>query len=179
MALVPVRGSIGTHTKAGFQAAALAYPEPIDENVYFCGYAFPIPTVQRLLNHTAEETFWSIRLDREDVGSPDRRSAASRHVLLDRDDWRITRNSRSFGFRRIIHSADARGLKRELLEGQESSNWKGPSAIPVPVTPEATLSLVQDKFLFTGDHLAGPDNRGGMIAFRMWRGTLGSNRQNR
>ncbi|HLH31555.1 MAG TPA: ferredoxin, partial [Terriglobia bacterium] len=42
MALVACpTGSIGTHEKLDVRAAAEAYPERIDENVYFCGYASP------------------------------------------------------------------------------------------------------------------------------------------
>src|SRR5689334_5582821 len=42
MALVACpTGSIGTREKTDTRAAATAYPEPIDDNVYFCGYASP------------------------------------------------------------------------------------------------------------------------------------------
>src|SRR5438067_2082498 len=42
MALVACpTGSIGTRTKLDSRAAAAAYPDLIDENVYFCGYASP------------------------------------------------------------------------------------------------------------------------------------------
>src|SRR5499426_2919871 len=42
MALVACpTGSIGTRTKVDIHAAAEAYPERVDDNVYFCGYASP------------------------------------------------------------------------------------------------------------------------------------------
>ena len=42
MALVACpTGSIGTREKADMKNAAASYPELIDENVYFCGYASP------------------------------------------------------------------------------------------------------------------------------------------
>src|SRR6476469_2389915 len=42
MALVACpTGSIGTRQKVDIRAAAAAYPELIEENVYFCGYASP------------------------------------------------------------------------------------------------------------------------------------------
>src|SRR5207248_2933038 len=74
-----------------------------------------------------------------------------------------------FGCRRIIHSADARGIEtEELLEGQESVELeKNLLAIPVPGhTRGHVVLLYKNKFLFTGDHLAGSDNRRGLIAFR-------------
>src|SRR6185369_14712532 len=42
MALVACpTASIGTHNKLDSKEAAASYPELIDENVYFCGYASP------------------------------------------------------------------------------------------------------------------------------------------
>src|SRR5437867_5949649 len=42
MALVACpTGSIGTRSKIDIRTAASAYPESIEENVYFCGFAFP------------------------------------------------------------------------------------------------------------------------------------------
>src|SRR5437762_9622634 len=42
MALVACpTGSIGARNKLDSRAAATAYPERIDDNVYFCGYASP------------------------------------------------------------------------------------------------------------------------------------------
>src|SRR5262245_33924111 len=42
MALVACpTGSIGTRDKLDFRTAAASYPDLIDENVYFCGYASP------------------------------------------------------------------------------------------------------------------------------------------
>src|SRR6266480_3581009 len=42
MALVACpTGSIGTHRKLDFRPAAASYPELIEDNVYFCGFASP------------------------------------------------------------------------------------------------------------------------------------------
>jgi len=74
-----------------------------------------------------------------------------------------------FGCRRVIHRADARGIEAEqLLEGEEAVAIDDELlAIPVPGhTRGHVVLLFRHKFLFTGDHLAWSDNRGGLIAFR-------------
>jgi glyoxylase-like metal-dependent hydrolase (beta-lactamase superfamily II) len=74
-----------------------------------------------------------------------------------------------FGCRRIIHRADARGIDAEqFLEGNEPVALDNELlAIPVPGhTRGHVVLLYRNKFLFTGDHLAWSDNRGGLIAFR-------------
>jgi glyoxylase-like metal-dependent hydrolase (beta-lactamase superfamily II) len=74
-----------------------------------------------------------------------------------------------FGCRRIIHTADARGIQTEqLLEGTEPVSLdEDLVVIPVPGhTRGHVVYLYRDRFLFTGDHLAWSDNRRGLIAFR-------------
>ena len=74
-----------------------------------------------------------------------------------------------FGCRRIIHTADARGIETEqLLEGQEAVTLgQDLTAIPVPGhTRGHVVLLYRDKYLFTGDHLAWSEKRGGLVAFR-------------
>src|SRR3989442_1704318 len=51
MALVACpTGSIGTRRKIEIKTAAAAYPELIEENVYFAASHPPIPTAQRLIS---------------------------------------------------------------------------------------------------------------------------------
>jgi glyoxylase-like metal-dependent hydrolase (beta-lactamase superfamily II) len=74
-----------------------------------------------------------------------------------------------FGCRRIIHRADSGGIQAEqLLDGQEPVELdKDLIAIPVPGhTRGHVVLLYRNKFLFTGDHLAWSDKRGGLVAFR-------------
>jgi glyoxylase-like metal-dependent hydrolase (beta-lactamase superfamily II)/ferredoxin len=186
MALVACpTGSIGTREKLDSKPAAAAYPELIDENVYFCGYASPnsygassylitrpegnvlidSPRFARTLVHRIEEMggiSWIFFSHRDDVADHEK-------------------FQEHFGCRRVIHRADARGINVEQF-------WDGDdvikideefTVIPVPGhTRGHVVLLYQNKFLFTGDHLAWSDNaerkrdsaqhqeKGGLIAFR-------------
>jgi glyoxylase-like metal-dependent hydrolase (beta-lactamase superfamily II) len=80
-----------------------------------------------------------------------------------------------FGCKRIIHRADASGIPAEqFLEGEDPVSLDNDLiAIPVPGhTRGHVVLLYRNKFLFTGDHLAWSDNRGGLIAFRSVRVVL-------
>jgi len=74
-----------------------------------------------------------------------------------------------FGCQRIIHRADAQGIRTErVIDGQEPV-WLDKDLLVVPVpghTRGHVVLLYKNKFLFTGDHLAWSENRGGLIAFR-------------
>src|SRR5215510_9262550 len=125
MALVACpTGSIGTNEKVDIRAAAASYPELIDENVYFCGYASPnsygaasylicrpegnilvdSPRFARRLVHRLEE-----------LGGISMMFFSHRDDVADHEKFH-----QHFGCRRIIHRADSRGIKTEdVMEGQE------------------------------------------------------------
>jgi glyoxylase-like metal-dependent hydrolase (beta-lactamase superfamily II) len=70
---------------------------------------------------------------------------------------------------RAIHKDDSAGIRAErLFEGQEPVSLdRDLLAIPVPGhTRGHVVFLYREKFLFTGDHLAWSDKRGGLTAFR-------------
>jgi glyoxylase-like metal-dependent hydrolase (beta-lactamase superfamily II)/ferredoxin len=174
MALVTCpTASIGTGNKEDSRAAAAAFPEPVDENVYFCGYAsrdsygasayfiqrqegnilidsprFALPLVRRL----------------EQMGGVAKMLFSHRDDVADHEKF-----YRHFNCPRVIHRADSRGMESEqLLEGDEPIALETDLlAIPVPGhTRGHVVFLYRDKFLFTGDHLAWSDNRGRLTAFR-------------
>jgi glyoxylase-like metal-dependent hydrolase (beta-lactamase superfamily II)/ferredoxin len=174
MALVACpTASIGSGNKADSRAAAAAFPEWIDDNVYFCGYAsrdsygassyfiqrpegnflvdsprFALPLVRRL----------------EQLGGVAKMLFSHRDDVADHEKFH-----RRFNCPRVIHGADSRGITSELvLEGDEAlALEKDLLAIPVPGhTRGHVVFLYRDKFLFTGDHLAWSDNRGRLTAFR-------------
>ena len=174
MALVACpTGSIGTREKLDSKPAATAYPELIDENVYFCGYASPnsygasaylitrpegnvlidSPRFARTLVHRIEEMggiSWIFFSHRDDVADHEK-------------------FQEHFGCRRVIHRADARGINVEQFwDGDDPIKIDDEfTVIPVPGhTRGHVVLLYKNKFLFTGDHLAWSDNRGGLIAFR-------------
>jgi glyoxylase-like metal-dependent hydrolase (beta-lactamase superfamily II)/ferredoxin len=174
MALVACpTGSIGTRARLDFRSAASSYPELIDENVYFCGYASPNsygaasylitrPEGNVLVDSPRFASTLVRRLD--ELGGISRMFFSHRDDVADHEKFR-----EYFGCTRIIHSADARGIEAEqLLEGQDPVELeKDFLAIPVPGhTRGHVVLLYRNKFLFTGDHLAWSGNRAGLIAFR-------------
>jgi glyoxylase-like metal-dependent hydrolase (beta-lactamase superfamily II)/ferredoxin len=166
MALVacPV-GAIGARAgKAGIGEAARAFPEPVAPGVLRCGWA-------------AESSFgaaaWLVL--REDgnvlVDSPRFAAPLLRRIrelggarllfLTHRDDvadharWR-----EALGCERVLHARDlgpgTRGLERPLEGEAPVALGAGLLAVPVPGhTAGSTALLVDDAYLFTGDHLWG------------------------
>ncbi len=159
MALVacPV-GSIGTDDKTDLPAAAMAFPDPLAEEVSFCGY-------------TSEKSFgaWSYLIRRPAgnvlVDSPraaepllkrlEELGGISMLVLSHQDDVADHAAFRSrFGCERIMHQRDGvQGLER-LIEGDESVPLaEDLLLIPTPGHTAGSVCLLYREFLFTGDHL--------------------------
>jgi glyoxylase-like metal-dependent hydrolase (beta-lactamase superfamily II)/ferredoxin len=174
MALVACpTGSIGTVSKFDSKRAAASYPELIDENVYFCGYASPnsYGAASYLITRPEGNILVdSPRFARTLVEQITRLGGISLMFFSHRDDVADhDRFHKHFGCPRIIHRADAAGIETErLLDGTEPIQLdKDLVAIPVPGhTRGHVVLLYKEQFLFTGDHLAWSDNRGGLIAFR-------------
>jgi glyoxylase-like metal-dependent hydrolase (beta-lactamase superfamily II)/ferredoxin len=174
MALVACpTGSIGTREKLDLKAAAAAYPELIEDNVYFCGYASPNSyggASYLVMRPEGNVLIDSPRFARTLVRRMEEMGGVATMIFSHRDDVADHEKfHKHFGCRRIIHGADARGIDAEqLLEGEEQVRLDNELvAIPVPGhTRGHVVFLYREKFLFTGDHLAYSDNRGGLIAFR-------------
>src|SRR5215475_6515579 len=174
MALVACpTGSIGTRSKLDSRSAATSYPELIDEDVYFCGYASQNSYGASSYLVTRPEgnvLIDSPRFARTLVRRIEEMGGISLMFFSHRDDVADHEKFHAhFGCPRVIHRADARGIEAEqLLEGEEPVAIDDELlAIPVPGhTRGHVILLFRHKFLFTGDHLAWSDNRGGLIAFR-------------
>jgi glyoxylase-like metal-dependent hydrolase (beta-lactamase superfamily II)/ferredoxin len=174
MALVACpTGSIGTHDKIDSKAAALAFPERIDDNVYFCGFASPDSYGASSYLITRPEgnvLVDSPRFARMLIRRIEELGGVSMMFFTHRDDVSDHQKFHDhFGCRRIIHRADSSGIETEdLLDGDEPVALDGDLlAIPVPGhTRGHVVLLYKNKFLFSGDHLAWSDNRVGLIAFR-------------
>src|SRR5436190_22683649 len=174
MALVACpTGSIGTRGKIDIKTAASAYPESIEENVYFCGFASPNSygaASYIILRPEGNVLIDSPRFARTLVGRLEELGGVSLMVFSHRDDVADHEKfHKHFGCRRIIHRADSRGIEMDqLLEGYDPVALdKELLAIPVPGhTRGHVVLLYRNKFLFTGDHLAWSDHRGRLIAFR-------------
>jgi glyoxylase-like metal-dependent hydrolase (beta-lactamase superfamily II)/ferredoxin len=174
MALVACpTGSIGTRQKLDIRAAAASYPELIEENVYFCGYASPnsYGAASYLITRPEGNILVdSPRFARTLVERIEKLGGVSLIVFSHRDDVADHEKFHThFKCPRIIHRADAAGIQTEqFFEGQQPMALdRDLVAIPVPGHTRGHIVLLyRDRFLFTGDHLAWSDNRGGLIAFR-------------
>ena len=166
-------GSIGTRTKQNLTAAMSAFPELVDENVFFCGYASPNSygaasyLIQRSQGNVLID---SPRFAKHLVQRFEEMGGIATLFLTHKDDVADHEKFHNhFACRRIVHKADARGIDAELvLDGDEPIELDSELlAIPVPGhTRGHTVLLYRNKFLFTGDHLAWSDNRDGLTAFR-------------
>ena len=178
MALVACpTGSIGTIRKHNARTGIDAFPSEISENVYFCGF-------------TSESSYgaWSYLIKRPEseggnvlVDSPRfarqlvKRIAAlggvRRMFLTHRDDVADhAKFAAEFGCTRIMHAADgaARHHVEEMIEGEEAVRLDDElTIIPTPGhTRGHMLLLYQNRFLFTGDHLAWSPVKETLTAFR-------------
>src|SRR5213594_1317860 len=144
--------SIGTESEADdVSAAVAAYPERIDENVYFCGF-------------TSEESFggWSYLI----VRPPERGG----NVLVDspRFTQPLVRRIRELGGIRQTFLSHTDDVADHAADGASRLGVElvvdGTAPVPVDAdlvvipTPGHTrghlVLLYRDRFLFTGDHLA-------------------------
>ena len=165
MALVacPV-AAIGSSSKEGAAEAARAFPYEVAPGVFDCGYA-------------AESSFgaasWlalrpdgNVLVDSPRFAAPlaDRiRSLGGARLmfLTHRDDIADhARWAEALGCERVLHARDlgarTRGVERVLEGDRPVALADGVTAIPVPGhTAGSSALLVDDAFLFTGDHLWG------------------------
>jgi glyoxylase-like metal-dependent hydrolase (beta-lactamase superfamily II)/ferredoxin len=178
MALVACpTASIGTIEHHDAHIGIDAFPSPIAENVYFCGF-------------TAESSFgaWSYLIVRPEsdggnvlIDSPrfatqlaariEAMGGVSTMLLTHRDDVADHRRfAERFKCQRVMHADDGAaklGIEH-VLRGPDSLALDADLlAIPVPGhTRGHVVFLYRRKSLFTGDHLAWSPNRETLIAFR-------------
>ena len=177
MALVACpTGSIGTIESHDAHIGIDAFPMLIADNVYFCGF-------------TSEQSFggWSYLVTRPEseggnllIDSPrfatqlvkriENLGGISRMLLTHRDDIADHERFREkFGCERVMHDEDGArrvGVER-IIEGNGEIQLSDELlAIPTPGhTRGHMVFLYQQKFLFTGDHLAWSPTRETLTAF--------------
>ncbi len=169
--------SIGTTRKYDARVGVEAFPSPVTENVYFCGF-------------TSEASFgaWSYlvvrppaeggnllvdspRFTRPLVKKMEAAGGVAKMFLTHRDDVADhARFARHFGCERVMHADDGAarlGVER-VIEGEgEVRLDRELVAVPVPGHTRGHMVLLyRDKFLFTGDHLAWSPKRETLTAFR-------------
>jgi glyoxylase-like metal-dependent hydrolase (beta-lactamase superfamily II)/ferredoxin len=170
-------GSIGAGERLNAKAGINNFPFQITENIYYCGF-------------NSEKSFgaWSYLIVRPKerggnvlVDSPrfsaplfkkiESMGGVSKIFLTHKDD--IADHERfagKFNAQRIMHEDDgARRLGIEqIIEGGDTVQLDEELTV-VPVsghTRGSQVLLYQNKFLFSGDHLAWSPNRNSLIAFR-------------
>jgi glyoxylase-like metal-dependent hydrolase (beta-lactamase superfamily II)/ferredoxin len=169
--------SIGTTRKHDARVGVEAFPEPVDGNVYYCGF-------------NSESSFgaWSYLVVRPEeeggnvlVDSPRFTRPLVRKIeamggvrtifLTHRDD--VADHAKFAGhFRagRVMHADDnaARYGVEHVVEGEGAVRLDGDLVvIPTPGhTRGHAVLLYKDKYLFTGDHLAWSPTRNTLTAFR-------------
>jgi glyoxylase-like metal-dependent hydrolase (beta-lactamase superfamily II)/ferredoxin len=176
MALVACpTGSIGTESRADARPGVEGFPEPVDENVFFCGF-------------TSRDSFgaWSYFIERPEgnvlVDSPravrrllgefERRGGIATMFLTHRDDVADHEAfARRFGCDRVLHQADVqagtRSVERQISGRDPVALAKDLLVIPTPGhTRGHSVLLYRETYLFTGDHLAWSARRGHLVAFR-------------
>jgi glyoxylase-like metal-dependent hydrolase (beta-lactamase superfamily II)/ferredoxin len=169
--------SIGSVQKHDARIGIEAFPMPIAENVYFCGF-------------TSQSSYgaWSYLIVRPPqeggnvlVDSPrfagqlvkriEALGGVSQMFLTHKDDVADhDRFARKFGCTRIMHAADgaARHQVEHIIEGEEALRLDDElRIIPTPGhTRGHMLLLYKNRFLFTGDHLAWSPAKLTLTAFR-------------
>ena len=170
MALVTCpTSSIGTLHKHDSKAAARAFPELVEDDVYFCGWA-------------SEASYgaaaWLIRRPGGNVLVDSPRAASTllarltelggvRYMFLShRDDVADHQVFRErFGCERIVHRSE-RVPGEILIDGSEPVRLADDLVVvPVPGHTRGSIALVyRDHFAFTGDHVWGNDEQDALEA---------------
>lgn len=167
--------SIGTSEKYDAERIFARFPEPISENVFYCGYhhkasfgAASYLIVRPQGNVLIDSPRFTQPLVKrlEELGGV-------RHLFLTHQDDVADHKkfAAHFGCERILHVDDLSAGTREVeiqLEGEEP--WALDDEIlliPVPGHTKGSVCLLyKEKFLLTGDHLAWSPDREQLVAFR-------------
>jgi glyoxylase-like metal-dependent hydrolase (beta-lactamase superfamily II)/ferredoxin len=178
MALVACpTASIGTLAHHDAHIGIDAFPELIAENVYYCGF-------------NAESSFgaWSYLITRPDdaggnvlIDSPrfatqlvkkiDAMGGVRTMFLTHKDDVADHRRfAERYACERIMHADDGAqplGIERVISDRDSIALDPDLTIVPVPGHTRGHMVLLyQNKFLFTGDHLAWSPHRQTLTAFR-------------
>jgi len=162
MALVacPV-AAIGTATKRDVAAARHAFPEPLGDGVYYCGWAAESSFGAR--SYLVVRPRGNVLVDSPRYAAPlvdaiEALGGVRWMFLTHRDDVADHRKFRErFGCERILHRDDVVAGTRDVeikLDGDAPIVFDDEvTFVPVPGhTPGSTCLLYRERFLFSGDH---------------------------
>ena len=167
--------SIGTTARHDARAAFAALPEPIDGDVYRCG--FTSESSFGAMSYFIARDDGNVLIDSPRFAGPlvtrlEQLGGVRRMLLTHQDD--VADHDRfhgRFGCERVLHRDDVRrGTSAvELQPAGDAVLDLGADLLMIP-TPGHTrghaVFLYRDRFLFTGDHLAWSERRGHLYAFR-------------
>lgn len=156
-------GAIGSRMRQGGPGAEAHLPEPIDQNVYYCGYhsAKSYGAASYLIrrpegNILVDSPRFAKPLIKkiEDLGGIDLMFLTHKDDVADHEKFH-----RHFGCRRILHEADI-GREtahiEEVIRGDDVQSLSPDiRIIPVPGHTAGSCCLLwRESILFTGDHLS-------------------------
>lgn len=168
--------SIGTlEPAAEMPALRAAYPLPIEDGVYYCGYHSPksFGAASYLIRRPEGNVLVDSPRFSETLAARIESLGGARLLFLTHGDdvadhaaWRDR-----LGCDRILHEGDVtrdtRDVERILAGDAETGIAPDLRVIPVPGhTAGSCVLLHADRFLFTGDHLAWSARLGHLYAFR-------------
>ncbi|MDX6694638.1 MAG: hypothetical protein QOF02_2241 [Blastocatellia bacterium] len=170
-------GSIGTARKHDARIGIDAFPMPISDNVYFCGFTSESSygawsyLILRPANEGGNVLVDSPRFAGPLVKRITELGGVRTMFLTHRDDVADhAKFAKKFGCERIMHAADgaARYSIERVIEGEDAVHLDDDlTIIPTPGhTRGHMLLLYRNKFLFTGDHLAWSPSKETLTAFR-------------
>jgi glyoxylase-like metal-dependent hydrolase (beta-lactamase superfamily II)/ferredoxin len=168
--------SIGTVEKpTDIKEAQASLPSLIEDNVYYCGYHSEKSygsASYLIVRPEGNVLVDSPRFTPPIVKQIEAMGGVKYMYLTHRDDVADHEQYRDrFGCDRILHQDDITSDTRDVeikISGSEPVQLE-PDLLIIPVpghTKGHTVLLFQDKFLFTGDHLAWSDNLKQLIGFR-------------
>lgn len=174
MALVACpTGSIGSRRKEDVRPAIAAFPEPVAENVHFCGFASERTygaSSYLIVRPEGNILVDSPRFAQHLVARLEALGGVALMCLSHIDDVGDHQKFHDhFRCDRIIHGAEGRNMAAErILEGDDPVPvGSDVLAIPTPGHTRGHLAwLYRHKFLFTGDHLAWASSGDRLTAFR-------------
>lgn len=176
MALVACpTASIGTAVKVDASAAARAFPELIEDEVYYCGYA--AESSFGASSYLIRRPQGNVLVDSPRAARPLMKRIAElggvrTMFLTHRDDVAYHRAFRAeFGCERVLHEGDVSSgtadVERRIQGYDAVSQGEDLLAIPVPGHTRGSMALLyRRRFLFTGDHIWGSEDDGRLSASR-------------